>query len=163
VQKDAQILNSVGPANLANADLLRTLTILICFILCIFIYFAVQSTFMYRFLFSIMHATEGLFHLITKHRNAQIQVGISILVLSIALVLKVKFHHILGIIGSCTAVLAAEAFNSSLETLCNHIHPHIHQEIRFVKDLAAGAVLLVCMGALCYGVYLVSIYRFNIL
>jgi undecaprenol kinase len=110
-----------------------------------------------------MHATEGLFHLLTKHRNAQIQVGISIATLSFALMLHVKFQHLLGIVASSTAVLAAQAFNSSLETLCNHLHPHIHQEIRFVKDLAAAAVLLVCICALCYGVYLVCIYRFNIL
>jgi diacylglycerol kinase len=116
---------------------------------------------MYRFLFSIFHAVEGLYHLIAKHRNAQIQISISIVVISIAIALHVKFHHILGIIASCTIVLAAEAFNSSIETLCDHIHPHIHQQIQFVKDLAAAAVILVCIAALCYGIYLISIYRFN--
>jgi diacylglycerol kinase (ATP) len=39
-------------------------------------------------------------------------------------------------------VLVAELLNTALETLCDHLHPERHPEIRVVKDIAAGGVLL---------------------
>ncbi len=45
-------------------------------------------------------------------------------------------------------VLAAELFNTAIETLADHLHPHQHPHIKIVKDCAAGAVLLVSLGAL---------------
>jgi undecaprenol kinase len=45
-------------------------------------------------------------------------------------------------------VLAAELFNTAVETLADHLHPQQHPHIKIVKDCAAGAVLLVSLGAL---------------
>lgn len=47
-----------------------------------------------------------------------------------------------------TLVMAFEALNSALERLIDHLHPEIHPEIGVVKDMAAGAVLLLSGGAL---------------
>lgn len=47
-----------------------------------------------------------------------------------------------------TLVLALEAINSAFERLIDHLHPEIHPEIRCIKDLAAGGVLLISIGAL---------------
>ena len=44
--------------------------------------------------------------------------------------------------------LAAELFNTAIETLADHLHPEQHPQIKIVKDCAAGAVLLVSLGAL---------------
>lgn len=44
-------------------------------------------------------------------------------------------------------VMAFEALNSALERLIDHLHPEIHPEIGIVKDMAAGAVLLLSVGA----------------
>ena len=48
-------------------------------------------------------------------------------------------------------VLAAELFNGALEYLIDRIHPEIHDEIKFAKDAAAGAVLLTSLAAACVG------------
>ena len=46
-------------------------------------------------------------------------------------------------------VLAAELVNSALEYLIDRMHPEIHDEIKYAKDAAAGAVLLASIfGAL---------------
>jgi diacylglycerol kinase (ATP) len=47
------------------------------------------------------------------------------------------------------AVMAAELFNTALEHLTDHLHPQQHASIKIVKDCAAGAVLVVSIGALC--------------
>lgn len=44
-------------------------------------------------------------------------------------------------------VLALELVNSAFERLIDHLHPEIHPEIRSVKDMAAGGVLLLSVGA----------------
>lgn len=53
-------------------------------------------------------------------------------------------------------VLGAEALNSALETLIDHLHPAVHPEIRVVKDMAAGVVLLVSIGAVAVGIALIA-------
>lgn len=49
-------------------------------------------------------------------------------------------------------VLAAELFNTALESLIDHLHLEIHPAIKTAKDCAAGAVLLVSVAALVVGV-----------
>ena len=44
-------------------------------------------------------------------------------------------------------VLALELVNSAFERLIDHLHPEIHPEIRSVKDMAAGGVLLLSLGS----------------
>ncbi|GAA5176054.1 hypothetical protein GCM10025771_09790 [Niveibacterium umoris] len=57
-------------------------------------------------------------------------------------------------IGAITVglVLMAELFNSALEALIDHLHPERHPEIRVVKDIAAGAVLVTSLIALAVAV-----------
>ncbi len=49
-------------------------------------------------------------------------------------------------------VLIAELINTALETLADHLHPDLHPEIRAVKDIAAGAVLVASFMALLVAV-----------
>jgi diacylglycerol kinase len=51
-------------------------------------------------------------------------------------------------------VLAAELMNSAIEALVDHLHPLRHPEIRAIKDMAAGGVLLASAGALLVGLLL---------
>ncbi len=48
-------------------------------------------------------------------------------------------------------VLAAELVNSAFEVLTDHLHPETHPEIKRVKDIAAGSVLVAGLGALWVG------------
>ena len=45
--------------------------------------------------------------------------------------------------------------NSALERLIDHVHPEIHPEIGFVKDMAAGAVLVISVGSVIVGAALI--------
>ena len=45
-------------------------------------------------------------------------------------------------------VLAAELINSAIEALADHLHPDLHGEIRAVKDMAAGGILVLNGAAL---------------
>ena len=55
--------------------------------------------------------------------------------------------------------LAIELVNSAFEALVDHLHPDIHPEIRIIKDMAAGSVLLSAAGAVIVGLlFLASQY-----
>jgi undecaprenol kinase len=45
-------------------------------------------------------------------------------------------------------VLAAELFNTAIETLADHLHPLQNPASKVVKDCAAGAVLVASLAAL---------------
>lgn len=46
-------------------------------------------------------------------------------------------------------VLAAELFNTALESVVDHLHPEVHPAIGLAKDCAAGAVLILSLTAVC--------------
>jgi diacylglycerol kinase (ATP) len=52
-------------------------------------------------------------------------------------------------------VLALELLNSALEGVIDLLHPGIHPEIKVVKDMLAGAVLIVSLSALIVAAALV--------
>ena len=58
---------------------------------------------------------------------------------------------------SAILVLAAELFNTALESLIDHLRPAIHPAIKFAKDCAAGAVLIVSAGAVIIGILTVLV------
>lgn len=49
----------------------------------------------------------------------------------------------------CALVLAAELFNTALETALDHLHPRHHPAIGLAKDCAAGAVLVLSLASAC--------------
>jgi len=44
-------------------------------------------------------------------------------------------------------VIAAELLNTALERLADHVRPEHHEDIKAVKDIAAGAVLIATITA----------------
>jgi diacylglycerol kinase (ATP) len=56
-------------------------------------------------------------------------------------------YLVLAIIG----VLAAELFNTSLETLAAALHPEHHPEVGQSLDIASAAVLMASIGAVAVG------------
>lgn len=49
-------------------------------------------------------------------------------------------------------VVATELLNTALEALADHLHPDQHPAIKYVKDVAAGAVLIASLVALGVGI-----------
>lgn len=43
-------------------------------------------------------------------------------------------------------LLAVEALNTAIETLCDHVTPHIHPMIKKVKDMGSAAVFIVSVA-----------------
>ncbi|CAN7582237.1 diacylglycerol kinase [Phyllobacterium sp. LjRoot231] len=87
-----------------------------------------------------------------RERSFRTQILMAVLVVIGVLFLGASLAWMAIITLAIALVLAAELFNSALETLVDHLHPEFHAEIRVVKDMAAGGVLLVSLGAAVVGV-----------
>ena len=58
----------------------------------------------------------------------------------------------------CVMVIATEGLNTALERLADRVHPEQHPEIGKAKDLAAGATLIVAIGAAIVGLIIFGRY-----
>lgn len=86
-----------------------------------------------------------------RERSFRTQVGVAVLVVATLAVIRppAVWWALTGFV--IAAVLAFEVVNAALEALIDHLHPDVDPEIRIVKDMAAGAVLLVVAGAVAVG------------
>jgi diacylglycerol kinase len=96
-------------------------------------------------------AFRGIGHVIATQRNAKIQCTIGVLTLVAAGILRLPSSDWAILAITIAVVLAAETANTALEEIVNVISPEISEAARIAKDAAAGAVLLVALGAVAVG------------
>ena len=101
---------------------------------------------------SFGYAFEGIFEVIQSQDNFKIHCVTAFLVILAGLYFSISTTEWCLIIGSITAVLSAETFNTAIEHLTDLVAPDYHILAKRTKDAAAGAVLLVAIGAAIIGV-----------
>ena len=96
---------------------------------------------------SFSFAINGVFEFFRKERNAKIHLVAAVLVIVAGFYFRVNNIEWILIVIMIVSVFVAEMVNSSIESLCNHLHPGRHEKIKLVKDLSAGAVLIASIAA----------------
>jgi diacylglycerol kinase len=105
---------------------------------------------------SFRDAFRGIGHVVGTQRNAKIQGGIGIVTLIMAGALRLGPRDWAVLALTIAVVLAAEASNTALETVVNMISPERSEAARIAKDAAAGAVLLLAIGAVAVGLFILG-------
>lgn len=111
-----------------------------------------------RRLRSFAHAWRGLRTLVATQANARIHAAATILVLGAGFALGVDAADWCWLAAAITAVWAAEALNTALETLADEVTLEQRERIGRAKDLAAAAVLCTAIGAVVIGVLVFAPY-----
>ena len=96
---------------------------------------------------SFAYAWNGICYLFKNTPNARIHLFAALLAMVGGFLFNVSTVEWLIIVVAIGVVLGFEAFNSAIESLCDLIEPDIHPKIKIVKDLSAGAVLLVAISS----------------
>lgn len=109
-----------------------------------------QSTF-FR---SVKHALAGIRYTLREERNFQLEIIAAVLVLMAAFFFPLTTIERLVILLLIGVVLSLELFNTAFERLLDMLKPRIHPYVKVVKDVVAGAVLLVSVVALVVGLTL---------
>ncbi|MGA0555844.1 diacylglycerol kinase family protein [Larkinella sp. VNQ87] len=101
---------------------------------------------------SFRFATEGIWALFRFENNAKIHLLAAIFVVAAGFWLQLDRIEWALVLTQVALVLAAEAFNTAIEKLADVVSPERHPQIKAVKDLSAGAVLLVVILAVVVGI-----------
>lgn len=91
------------------------------------------------------YAINGLKHMFAEESNARWHLLASILVISAGIFFRITSIQWILIIICIGSVISAEAFNTAIERVCNHVSPQKNQLIGHAKDVAAGAVLILAL------------------
>ncbi|PWN67542.1 diacylglycerol kinase [Chryseobacterium oncorhynchi] len=108
---------------------------------------------------SFLNAFRGVFAMIKTERNFQIEFLAFLINVFLIFYLKLSNLDAAIILLASLGVLSAEIFNTAIEKICDIIQPNFDKRIGFIKDISAGAVVLVAavsvvIGILIYGKYI---------
>ena len=109
---------------------------------------------------SMLNAIRGCFSMVATERNFQIEFAAFLINLFLILYLHLSYTDAAIILLLCFAVLFAEAINTAIETLCDMVQPEYDVRIKFIKDISAGAVLLLAIASVLCGGLIYSKYIF---
>lgn len=109
---------------------------------------------------SFLNAFRGLFMMMKTERNFQIELAAFFINLFLIFYFKLSAVDTALILMVSLAVLSAEIFNTAIEKICDMIQPDFDRRIGFIKDVSAGAVLLMAAGSVVVGVVVYWKYVF---
>lgn len=96
-----------------------------------------------QFLQSLRHALRGISVVFHNEQSFRIQVYVAVVVLIAAFYFPIPDYQVLLILLLIGAVLTLEIINSIFERIIDSFKPRIHPIVRDIKDIMAGAVLIV--------------------
>lgn len=100
---------------------------------------------------SFKYAFEGLIMSFKTETNMKIHMLIMFLVIIVGILLKLNFYEWITCIILFSIVIAAELFNTAIETIINVIIPSKDKKAKLAKDISASAVLIIAIGAAIIG------------
>ncbi len=107
-----------------------------------------------KFLAGFGYALQGLAYAFRTQCNIRVHVGIAALAIIAALLLGMPALDLAIVVLTITVVLAAELFNTALETVVDLASPEYHALAKTTKDVSAAAVLVCALGAVVIGLIL---------
>ena len=96
-------------------------------------------------------AGRGVASAVRGERSFRVDLTAAVLVVVVAGMLRVSTVEWAVLLTCSGAVIAAETFNSSIESLAKAVTHEQHADVGRALDRAAGAVLLVSLGAAAAG------------
>ena len=107
-----------------------------------------------RFFKGLSYAFTGLSLAWREESNFKIEVVCAVLAIALGAAVRLSAVEFALVAIAISLVLAAEAFNTALEELCDKLETDHDPRVAKIKDLAAGAVLVASAGALAVGLFI---------
>lgn len=104
-----------------------------------------------NFWYSFKYATIGVIHTLKRERNILIQFFFAIFALLLGIILKISKIEWAIIIFTIMFVIFAEMMNTAIENTVDLFTEEYNEKAKIAKDVAAGAVLISAINAICMG------------
>ena len=112
----------------------------------------------FSFAKALRHASDGLSHAFKTQANFRIQLVLAWLVIILSLILNLNILDFSIILFAIILVLSAEMINTAFETFTNLVGASWRHQAKIAKDVAAGMVLVVSVGAALVGLIVFTPY-----
>lgn len=107
---------------------------------------------------SLNNSVEGIIYVIKTERNMRIHFLLGFLALLAAILVGVSHVEWIILCTIISLVWAAEMMNTVIEELVDLVEPFFHPNVRIIKDVSAGCVLVMSANALVVGFFIFSRY-----
>ena len=101
---------------------------------------------------NFFYALEGISFLIKNERNPVIYLVVTFVTILSGLFVSLSRIEWSVLILAMSIVWMAEALNTAVELVCDEVSEEKRERLRRAKDVAAGGVLIVALGALIVGI-----------
>ena len=91
---------------------------------------------------SVGFAVKGAIKLLTTEHSIMVQFTVGVLSIIAGFYFHIDRYEWMMQLMAFGMVLAIEGLNTAVEKVADFIHPEYHEKIGFIKDIAAGAVLI---------------------
>ena len=105
---------------------------------------------------SFQYAFSGIWHTLKTQRNAQIHIFIAAVVLVLGLMLNLTFTEWAVIALTMGFVISTEMLNTAVEAAMDFATTDFNPQVKVVKDVAAGAVLISAITAVIVGLLIIG-------
>ena len=112
---------------------------------------------------SFKYACMGIKRAIKSERNMKIHVLATLIVTALGFILGLDPLEWVACIFSIVIVISSEMLNTALETIVDLVSPNINPLAKKAKDIAAGRVLVMAIGAFLVGLIIFIPKIINIL
>jgi diacylglycerol kinase len=113
---------------------------------------------MINFLKGFSYAFAGIWQMVLHERNFKIHVLAFIVVVSAGFYFQVTPNEWLILLLISALVLALETINSAIEKMCDLYTTETHPQLKLIKDIAAGAVLIAAIFAVVIAIIIFKKY-----
>ena len=96
---------------------------------------------------SFVYAINGIIHTFRQEKNILIQSIFAVASIIAGIIFKISPMEWIAIVLCIGMVFACEIINTAIETIVDFISPEHHKKAGLIKDLAAGAVLVMSIAS----------------
>lgn len=100
---------------------------------------------------SFKYGFEGILVAFKTERNINIHIIIMFIVIVMGILLKITRAEWIACIILFAMVISGELFNTAIENIVDIIVPHKNEKAKIIKDISAGGVLVLAIGAAIIG------------
>ncbi|MFA7244583.1 MAG: diacylglycerol kinase [Candidatus Magasanikbacteria bacterium] len=112
---------------------------------------------------SFVYALKGLNYTFRREQNFRIEIFIALLMVAAMFFFGLRNSEKVVVMLLITFILALEMFNTIIERFLDLLKPRLDDQVKVLKDIMAGAVLLASLGSLIIGFMIFYPYIFEII
>lgn len=109
---------------------------------------------------SVKYALKGMFLLLRTESSIKIQFFIALIVTAFGFYYQISLTEWMLQLMAIGLVMGVEGVNTAIEKICDYVQPNLDPKIGLIKDISAGAVMIVSVIASIIGliIYLPKIF-----